>query len=276
MDDVGSFKVKAEDGQTLFGHIWDTERPLAVMSLVHGFGEHAARYAGMASYLNEHRIAVVAIDLHGHGRTTGKRGVINGMGDFRADLAALLEKTRALYPNVPHFLYGHSMGGGIVLDHGLTPAPDLRGIIASAPLIALAKPVPAPLRGLVKLLGKIFPKGAMGQPIDGTKVSTIKAEQELYEQDPLNHGRMGFRTAAAIVENGEAVAAQASQWRLPALLLHARKDELTDFAVSEKFAMIAPNMNFMPFEHCAHEMHNDKPRAAVYKAMRDFILGHIA
>ena len=64
-----------EDGVRLSGFISAPEKPKAVMSLVHGFGEHCMRYVPMAEDLNAQGIAVVAIDLRGHGRSEGKRGV---------------------------------------------------------------------------------------------------------------------------------------------------------------------------------------------------------
>jgi len=274
MDDGATFTLQASDGSKRLGHLWEAPNSRAVMSLVHGFGEHSARYAGMAEYLNGRGISVVALDLKGHGRSDGKRGVIRGFDDFREDVALLLGKTRSIFPDAPHILYGHSMGGGIVLDYGFNPDADIRAIIASAPLINLAEPVPALMRMMAKLMGKLSPKGAMSQPIVGEKISTLKAEQKLYMDDPLNHGQMGFRTAVGLVENGERISAQAQNWTAPLLLLHARDDVLTDFAASEAFAAKARNVSFHAFDHVAHEMHNDVSRAKVYGLMEDFILDH--
>jgi len=171
-----NFTTASKDGTDLAGRHWPVDAPKAVVSLVHGFGEHCGRYAHMAAHLNASDIAVVALDLHGHGKTAGKRGVIRGYDNFRADLAALLTKTQSLYPQTPHILYGHSMGGGIVLDFGLSHSDDLP-IIASAPLIILTTPVPKPLRMIAKLMGKLNPAGAMKQPIDVGPASPFIALQ---------------------------------------------------------------------------------------------------
>ena len=271
MSDATRFSTASADGTALHGQHWVADAPVAVMALVHGFGEHCGRYAPMAEHLNANGISVVALDLHGHGQTPGPRGVISSYDDFRADLAALLAKTRALYPTQPMVLYGHSMGGGIVLDHGFDPHPDIRAIIASAPLIALPDPIPGFVRGFAKLMGRVLPSGGLPQPIVGEKVSTLPAEQALYEQDPLNHGRLGFRTAVGIVEAGEAIAAQAGDWGMPLLLLHSRADVLTSYAASEAFAAAAKRVEFHSFD-CAHEMHNDTPRAEIFARMTEFIL----
>ena len=74
------------------------------MALVHGFGEHCGRYGPMADYLNSQKIAVVTLDLRGHGKSEGRRGVVKSYDEFREDLAALLAKTQALYPHTPQVL----------------------------------------------------------------------------------------------------------------------------------------------------------------------------
>ncbi len=271
MDDNAVYTVQSADGTKLSGYIWGCGVPRAVMSLVHGFGEHSGRYAHMAAALNAKNISVVSIDLRGHGRSEGKRGVVKDYDDFRADINALLNKTRTIYPDVPHILYGHSMGGGIVLDYGFSPDADIKAIIASAPLIKLAEPPPAILTPIVRLLKRVHPKGAIRQPIDGTKISTLPAEQSLYLNDTFNHGQCGFGTALGMVSTGENITARAAQWGTPLLLLHSRADVLTDFSASESFAKSANRVEFHAFENCAHEMHNDTPRQKVYTLMTHFI-----
>jgi alpha-beta hydrolase superfamily lysophospholipase len=267
------FTTPSTDGTDLFGRHWPANAPKAVMALIHGFGEHCGRYAHMAAHLNASGIAVVALDLHGHGKTAGKRGVISGYDDFRADVAALLKETARLYPETPQILYGHSMGGGIVLDYGLSN-PNSLPIIASAPLITLSQPVPKPLRMIAKIMGKLHSTGAMKQPIDGTKVSGLREEQEAYMADPLNHGTLGFRLAEAMMITGESIAARAAEWDRPLLLLHSKADQLTGFGGSDDFAKAAKQVSFHAFETSQHEMHNDAPRSEIYTLMTDFILKH--
>jgi len=187
-------------------------------------------------------IAVMSIDLRGHGQSEGKRGVCTAYDLFHSDLEALLNKTRALYPDVPHILYGHSLGGGLVLDYGFSAAEDIKAIITSAPFIGLPKPPTAIIRSIAKLMRKIKPQGAMSQPLSGDKISTLPDEQAKYENDPLNHNHLGFGLAVDAVEAGERISRKAPQWDKPLLLLHAKGDQLTDFDTSEKFSQIAKNV----------------------------------
>lgn len=271
------FEVQSVGGITLRGAVLAAPKtPHAVISLVHGFGEHCGRYRAMADYLAMQGMAVVGIDLRGHGHSDGKRGVCHDYADMHADLDALLIETRKRFPDIPHILYGHSMGGGLVMHYVLRHAPDdLQAIISSAPLLRPADPVPKPLEWLVRLLRKFVPNFALDNGIDGAKISNLPHEQSQYENDPLNHGRLGVGLAVGIVEAGEEVLARASEWALPLLLLHSRDDQLTDFASSEVFAAQVPSCEFHAYAGVQHELHNDATRKEVYAVMRDYIQAQV-
>lgn len=272
MDDCHTFQLNSQDGTALHARHWSAPKPVATLALVHGFGEHSERYQPLADYLTARGVQVVAIDLRGHGRSGGKRGVIHSYDDFRADLHVLLTKARALHADVsgPLILFGHSMGGEVVLDHGLSEAPNIDAIIASAPLVALAEPIPGPLEALVRLFAKIMPKGGLKQPIDGAKVSTLEDEQVKYVDDPLNHGRMSFRLAVSLIDIGKALQDKAANWSVPLLVYHSDQDVLTDFEASRSFTAKAGG-DFRTYTDVAHEMHNDTSRADVYAMIGDFI-----
>lgn len=271
--------IASKDGTILqVATLAEPQNPRAVMTLIHGFGEHGGRYQGMADVLAVAGIAVVAGDLRGHGASGGKRGFIRRYDDFAHDLEAILAETRSRFAGVPHILYGHSMGAGLVLHHMLqepSAGHDLYGVIASAPLLSLPKPPPAILRGVVKLLRRIAPAAALPNPVDATLVSSLPAEQAAYLADPFNHGTLCAGLAASMVEAGEWTLSRAHKWGaaspLPLLLMHAREDQLTAFSASEDFAARASDCEFHAFDGVEHEMHNDKTRDAVYALMIDFI-----
>jgi len=274
---MASFETtNAVDGTILRGQIWAADTPKAVMNLVHGFGEHSGRYADMAADLNAKGISVVTLDLRGHGRSDGPRGYCPDYTLLLGDVDALLAKGRAEYSKLPQVLYGHSMGGGLVLNHQLkSENSDMACIIASAPFIQPADEISAVQKMIVKCLGKVAPKMSLGNKIDGTKISRLPAEQDAYLSDPLNHGKLGVGLAIGMVEGGEWILENAENWSKPLLLVHAREDQLTDFAASEAFAAIALNCTFKAYADCEHEIHNDCHRADVYKAATDFIESHI-
>src|SRR6185312_74101 len=104
-------------GVELFLHRWQPAPDVelnARIALVHGLGEHAGRYDALAIALNAAGIEVIAIDLRGHGKSSGDRAWVRVFTDYLRDADELLEACAATPPvATPLFLMGHSMGGTI-------------------------------------------------------------------------------------------------------------------------------------------------------------------
>lgn len=103
----------------IHGCRWEPEgSPIAVLQIVHGVAEYAARYDAFASYMASLGFLVVAEDHMGHGDSVdddGTLGYFEG-GWFKAvaDVHRLLSYTRMECPDVPYILLGHSMGSFMV------------------------------------------------------------------------------------------------------------------------------------------------------------------
>jgi alpha-beta hydrolase superfamily lysophospholipase len=101
-------------GVDVFTSWWPVDAPSAVVVIAHGASEHALRYERFAADLNAAGIAVVALDQRGHGRTGASTGAgLVGAGGGAALISDLHEvriQAEDRYPNVPLFLFGHSLG----------------------------------------------------------------------------------------------------------------------------------------------------------------------
>ena len=131
---------------------WPVENPKSVVQIVHGIAEYAMRYDGVAEYLNDHGIAVVAADHMGHGSSRAEGGIQGYFygGWFAAvdDAAKLTSLAKQMYPGVPYFLFGHSMGSFVVRTMlARFPEMELAGCVICGtgwqpePLLAVAIPL---------------------------------------------------------------------------------------------------------------------------------------
>lgn len=95
---------------------WTPEgKPRAVIQIVHGIAEYAARYDELAKVFTDHGFVVVAEDHMGHGGSISEgipQGCFaeEGWSAAVSDTYRLLRMTKEDYPNLPYFIYGHSMG----------------------------------------------------------------------------------------------------------------------------------------------------------------------
>ena len=128
------FALASADGLALHVHPRRPSggAPRATLQIVHGMGEHGARYARFAEALCARGFEVFAADCRGHGRSVSDPDDLGHLGDDdgwnRAvgDVAALQARVAGERNGIPHALYGHSLGSLLVLDR-LTrggPAPD--------------------------------------------------------------------------------------------------------------------------------------------------------
>ncbi len=106
----------------------------AGVQILHGMAEHAGRYGRFASALNSAGYLAWAHDHRGHGKNAGEGG-LGHFGDsdgWRAlidDAAQVGSEMRAAYPDLPLFLFAHSMGSfvaqSLIAEHG----PLYRGVV---------------------------------------------------------------------------------------------------------------------------------------------------
>jgi len=133
------FKFKTFDGLLLFAQSWQPKNQTkAVVCLVHGMGEHSGRYTYLVDRLIQTGYTVLTFDLRGHGRSPGQRGHTPSYEALLQDISSLLEVANERFPQRPSFLYGHSLGGNLVLNYVLRRQTQLKGVIATDPWLRLA------------------------------------------------------------------------------------------------------------------------------------------
>jgi alpha-beta hydrolase superfamily lysophospholipase len=134
---ASNIEVRFERGAQLPARAWCADRPRALIAILHGLGEHGGRYAALASDLVRARFTVVALDLPGHGEANGPRGDIPSWTMVRDKVVPLLFTASRGLPGqpleLPHVLFGHSMGGVMALDFALAHPKEILAVVASAP-----------------------------------------------------------------------------------------------------------------------------------------------
>jgi alpha-beta hydrolase superfamily lysophospholipase len=264
---------KTKDGLSLFAQSWTVDSPKAVLGIIHGMGEHSSRYAHMAKAMNAIGISVVAYDHRGHGKSGGKKGHMDSIDQLLDGVDQLLGEMAKLAPGAPQFLFGHSMGGNVLLNHALRRKPNVQGIIASGAYLRLAFAPPAIQVALAKLVKGILP--ALGQPtnLDATAISRDAKVVDAYLKDPLVHGRI---TPAFFVEIDAAsryAMEHASELKLPLLIYHGSADRLTSHDASEEFARkVKGDVTWRSWSGLFHECHNEPEQNDVFRMVSDWIL----
>ncbi len=102
---------------------------------MHGFGEYADRYNHVAQALAGAGRSTFAFDLAGHGRSDGRRAVVESVAETVADIDRLVGEATSTSKPV---LLGHSMGGAFAAAYATANQGRLSALVLSAPALHLA------------------------------------------------------------------------------------------------------------------------------------------
>ena len=233
---------QTDDGLVLHESGWlPDDEPAAVLVVVHGVVEHCGRYAEMAEALNRHGVAVYGFDLRGHGRSEGDRIWVSRFDRYVADLGTYLDRIRDRHPNLPRFLFGHSMGGTIAGLFAVQRPDAMAGLVLSAPALVVPDQRFPLLRRLAAVGSVLFPRLRLAK-LGGSMMSSDPEVVARFQADPLVfHGRMPTRTGYEILQAGERLLEQSKSLTVPFLILHGTADVVTSPDGSRKFHDRSPS-----------------------------------
>eukprot|EP00004_Rigifila_ramosa_P023056 TRINITY_DN6414_c0_g3_i1.p1 TRINITY_DN6414_c0_g3~~TRINITY_DN6414_c0_g3_i1.p1 ORF type:complete len:361 (-),score=66.48 TRINITY_DN6414_c0_g3_i1:32-1024(-) len=214
-------------GHHLFRTEWLAENPRALVLLLHGLGEHSARYGHLATELNKNGFSMFALDHKGHGKSSGARALIESVDEYVDDVIELADWIVSRFPNKKIFLMGHSMGGLIAAHTALRDQTRWTGVILSAPALAPAPEVAKPhLVFVAQQLASLSPS----LPIDSLDPSQLSRDSEVvrqYTQDPLvSHSPVRAGQANALLISMQSIQREMKNIKFPFLVLQGQADTI--------------------------------------------------
>jgi alpha-beta hydrolase superfamily lysophospholipase len=241
-------------------------RYLAVV--VHGYGEHGARYAHVVDALAAHGASVVVPDHHGHGRSDGERVFVEDPDEYVADLHAVVTRARAGHPGLPVVVIGHSMGGLIATRYAQLHPDDVDVLVLSAPVIgynpgfqALASMDPIP-----------------PVPIEPAALSRDPSVGEAYAADPLVwHGPFKKLTLVALLDAADTIAAGPGFGALPTFWINGENDALAPVDIVRPAVERLRGATFEErvYPGAMHEVFNETNRDEVIADVLGFVDRHL-
>jgi alpha-beta hydrolase superfamily lysophospholipase len=255
----------------LFYQSWTPANPLGTLVVTHGLGEHSECYNRLAEGLTDAQWTIHAWDLRGHGRSEGKRGVIQNFSDYTGDLAAFIEHLKLKGPRV---LLGHSMGGLVnlrcVLEHG---PMGMTALSLSSPLLGLALRVPELKKMAAQVLAKYAPTYTLYNEVLFKDLTKDKKVIEEYKRDPLRHDRSSALLYLKVLENTEFVLKNASQIKSPILIQQAGEDRVVNLESTKLLfeGLGSKDKQLIIYDGYKHEIFNEVERSRVYRDLATWL-----
>ena len=235
------------------GDAW-AGRPWASVLLVHGMGEHSGRYEHVGDRMAAAGLDVHAYDQRGNGGSGGLRGHVDSWSEYHDDLEERVRAVRTVAAGRPMALYGHSLGGLVVLGYLLTERPEPDLVVLSSP--GLDSTLASWKKALAPTLGRIMPTLAIPNGIDGSTLSRDPAVAAKVGADPLAGKRSSARFGAEALAEQARVRRDYRGLTLPTLVLHGLDDGLVPAEASAILASL-PNVERRTYPGLRHELHNE-------------------
>ncbi|MCX6150856.1 MAG: lysophospholipase [Ignavibacteriales bacterium] len=271
------FGWKTEDGLNIFAQIWIPDVEVkAVVCLVHGLGEHSSRYKELPIALTSAGYALISYDQRGHGKSEGKRGHTPSYEASLSDVSKLLNEAAKRFPDKKLFLYGHSMGGNLVINYVLRNiSTDLAGVIVTGPWLKLCHPPNSIMNNVASFLNNYWPSFISFNGLKSSDLSKEKIKLEVPEKDKYIHPWISARTFVSVRDAGEWALSHAEDFNLPLLILHGGSDRVTSPEASRRFAAkVKTDCTLIVFDELYHEIHNEARRDEIFIAIVSWLNNH--
>ena len=273
-------KFEGHDGLTFYVQGWEPDaQPKTVIALVHGLGEHIGRYAHVGKALTDAGYVLIGFDLRGHGKTVSARGHFPSLNMVMADIRQFFQFVSQRYPNLPQFLYGHSLGGLLALTYAVQNRAGLKGVMVTGTALRSALQEQKAKIMMANILGTLMPAATIPSGLDATTISRDKAVVDKYVNDPLVHDKTSLGLGKSALAAIDLCFAGAKEFAYPLLIMHGKEDKLTYASGSADFAKLAGEKNkdvtLKLWDGLYHEIHNEPEQAEVFKMIIEWLDKHM-
>lgn len=181
-----SFFFDSRDGKSkIFAvrYMPEGDYVVGILQIIHGMAEHIERYEEFAQFMTDNGFVVTGECHLGHGKSVGengKRGYFCSKDPATVvvrDAHRLKKMTQELYPGVPYYILGHSMGSFILRNYIGKYGSGIQGAVIMGTGL-----VPGALLGVSKFLAAmqklIFGERHVSKFIDKAAFGTYNSKIE--------------------------------------------------------------------------------------------------
>jgi alpha-beta hydrolase superfamily lysophospholipase len=276
------FAWTAPDGDVFPCEKWDPPSPArGVLVCVHGMGGSADEFAPLAAMAAAAGFACYGLNLRGQGHDpqVTRRGHYLHVPAMCSEIAAFAREVTSHHTGRPVFLCGESMGALLVSRAVASRHIAVDGVILSAPVVALQRPTPPPVREALRWAARLLPRMRFQHSwlVSGKKETLPVSRDVEYlkriRSAPHAIKAFSFHFLNAMGELISSSAEAAREMTVPCLVLAAGHDVfLRADQVETWFREIAASdKTFRLYPDAYHCLWNDWERDAVLRDIAEWL-----
>ena len=268
--------LQTPDGLSLDIHVWEPEKPEAIILAIHGGLAHAGDYVTPALFFQEKGIATAAYDLRGHKQ---EKTYIKNFQQFLDDTELFLQWCNQKYKDLPVFIMAHSMGSLIATHFGILSKMKpfgVKGFILSSPYYQNAVKVAPIMIPIVKILGNLIPKMVIPSP-DITDFLThdpkITKRHRQDETNGLRSAKPTMRFGSELLKAQKWVSENITSWHHPLFAVVAGDDQVADADEAERLlkSIDSKHLAYLFHPDNYHENYNERNREETFTQIHDWM-----
>jgi lysophospholipase len=262
--------ITTKDGNSIFWKAWLPEgTPKAIIHTIHGYGEHIDRYKNVVEELVPAGYVVIGTDHRGHGRSSGRRCHVKTFMEYIEDERQFFEDViNHLFPSVPYFVLGHSMGSIIAMNYAKLYPQAIKGLVLSGTGSSSGSSVAKANIVLAKVASRILPWIHVKSPLPPEFISRDPEVVKAYVDDPFVYNIITPRLAEQMNTYLAKGFEGASQIKMPALIQCGSMD--TSFSGQKELyeRISSKDKTIRIYEGLKHEVYNELLQDRI-KVLRD-------
>ena len=259
--------------------------PHAVLIITHGAGEFKENYFELSEHLTRHGIAGLALDMHGHGTSGGRRYQIE-MKEWVADIRAacdFIERNGALDASRVA-AFGLSSGGTAILEAAVVE-PRLKALVTLDATIMDTLPfgISVFMRSLA-LIGKVKRlltgndlKISLVSMLDGLELASDPEINKRLQKDPGKlQAFMKFPLPGAVQAFIVDTIKRVPQIKAPTLVIWGEDDKLDPISTGQRLHKdLTCEKELVVVPGNGHVGHLDRNREKVFELTSDWLAKHL-
>lgn len=188
------------------------------------------------------------------------------------DIDIMYNKSDELFPGQKKVLYGHSMGGSLVLNYAIRYNSPISALIVTSPWLKLYKEPGLTTLFLSGILKNILPSLTISNRLESKQLTHDPSVNNKYSSDPLVHDRISLKMFHELHQAGLFALKNVFKINCPLLLMHGSADTITCPRTSEKYLLNTnKKTHFKMWENQHHELHNELIQSEVFDYINNWL-----